>query len=140
MRTNISKIYKTTAVFITLLLISTFSFATEGKKTSKSNSKSASNKVNPLDFSARNMGKNVELNWMTNSEIGTKKYILERSIDGIKFYAFKIVEVSTFSDNSRSYYQFDKNPVEGVNSFYRVKVIHANGTSTYSEKIAVQPN
>jgi extracellular elastinolytic metalloproteinase len=90
------------------------------------------NSVLPLtliNFSAKQMGREVLLNWETSAELNTKNFEVERSSDGINWT--KIGTVSAKELNKNSYIYNDQLPLEH-NNFYRIKVNDKNGVYTYT--------
>ncbi len=86
--------------------------------------------VKLLTFDAIKQTKKVLLQWITDNEINTDKYIVERSTDGINYQA--IGTVTAFNSNNKNNYSFtDLQPLPGI-IFYRLKLIDKNGSFLYS--------
>lgn len=69
------------------------------------------------------------ITWQTGTEINTKEFAIERSIDGRIFETVGTVAAK----GSNSTYQFiDNNPVKGTN-YYRLKMIDKDGSYDYSD-------
>ena len=92
----------------------------------------------PVKIAAINaiaLNKTVEVNWQTVSEINVDEYVLERSTDGLGFSS--IGTVKSFGKGENSYRFIDQSPSNKI-SYYRIKSIDNNGSSSYSKVISVQ--
>ena len=75
------------------------------------------------------------LYWHTTNEIGIKKFIVEKSNDGIIFSGIDSVNIKGAIEN---FYVFTDIPISAVdeaNTFYRLKIVNINGGFTYSNII-----
>lgn len=102
-------------------------------------SKSAS--FNPLpveltDFSAEICDQKVCLKWTTYSEINNDYFTVEKSKGGILFEPIIVVDGVGNSSAIHQYSAIDTEPTEGT-SYYRLKQTDYDGSSAYSELIAV---
>lgn len=88
--------------------------------------------VQLLSFAAKKSLNTVLCDWETASEINNNFFTIERSADGLSWSAAGIVKGAGNSTNRRSYHFTDLDPMEG-NSYYRLKQIDFDGTSTYSQ-------
>jgi extracellular elastinolytic metalloproteinase len=90
------------------------------------------NSVLPLsliNFSAKQTGREVLLNWQTSLEFNTKNFEIERSPDGLTWTKIGTVPGKELSSNS---YNFnDQNPLTHFN-FYRIKINDRDGIYTYT--------
>jgi hypothetical protein len=99
--------------------------------------------VNLLSFKATFSGSSqagnaqVNLTWITASEIDNQYFTVERAGDDLHF--IEIMQVpSQFKGSTIASYQFnDHYPLPGK-SYYRLKQTDVNGKSTYSKTLAVQ--
>ncbi len=83
-----------------------------------------------LDFSASKQSNAVSLKWITENEVNTSHFDVERSSDGRTFN--KLSSVTANSTSSRSNYSFiDQKPLAGV-GFYRIRMVDRDGRLTYS--------
>ncbi|MBK8722529.1 MAG: T9SS type A sorting domain-containing protein [Saprospiraceae bacterium] len=72
--------------------------------------------------------------WNTENEVRTKKYIIERSLDGEQFSEIGTVNSLSFSIN---HYNFiDKSPFVG-NNYYRICELDENGLKSYTNIIVI---
>jgi hypothetical protein len=95
--------------------------------------------VELLSFTAEAVGKKVELQWSTASEINNHFFTVERSRDGLSFSALGTVD-GNGNTTSISHYSFlDKYPLDGL-SYYRLKQHDFDGHISYSEIKIVQIN
>jgi hypothetical protein len=85
--------------------------------------------VNLLDFTARLKGKDVQTNWSVTSEVNTKYYVVQHSIDG---YTFSTVGTVTASNAAAGKYAFTHANAPKGKNYYRLQMFDKNGTYTYS--------
>lgn len=88
-------------------------------------------------FTATRQNTTVALNWETVNEYSMLGYEIERSADGINFTSIGTVEAS--GKTSSSYTFPDRRPLPGIN-FYRLKMINADLSYTYSRIVTVRFN
>ncbi|NOQ73023.1 MAG: T9SS type A sorting domain-containing protein [Crocinitomix sp.] len=98
--------------------------------------------INPLpieltEFTATLQDGVVALNWTTKSEINNNYFTLEKSIDGINWTAFALVDGAGNSSVEINYQELDENPYLGI-SYYRLKQTDFDLTTAYFGPIAVQ--
>ncbi|MBC8047150.1 MAG: hypothetical protein H7Y00_10170, partial [Fimbriimonadaceae bacterium] len=77
-----------------------------------------------------------ELYWQTVNETNSKKFEIERSLSGIDFEFIAEVEAAGNSTAILNYYFTDDAPVFG-NNYYRLKMIDADETFSYSNTINI---
>ncbi len=90
-----------------------------------------------LSFWGENRGNHNQLNWITSTEINNDYFILEKSVDGIKFE--KIEGEIAGAGNSLlelSYDKTDKNPYD--RTYYRLKQVDFDGRSSFSKVIVIE--
>jgi hypothetical protein len=92
--------------------------------------------VELLYFTADKNDGLVKLNWVTASEINNDYFVVERSQDGISFYAIAAVDGAGNSNSFNYYSAIDYYPLEGV-SYYRLQQFDFDGASSYSEIVTV---
>lgn len=80
-----------------------------------------------LDFKASIKEGQTFLNWKTENEINTEKFVIERSLNSIDWNV-----LGTTSAGKNSYDFIDNRPINGIN-FYRLKMMDKDGSYTYSE-------
>ncbi len=88
-------------------------------------------------------GKDVLLNWATASEVNTKMFVIQRSLDGRTFE--DIGETQARAGSQAGTYEFVDRKVELLQSkvlFYRLKQVDRDGRSTYSniERVTLNLN
>lgn len=86
-----------------------------------------------ISFTSENKEASVQLNWSTGFELNNNFFSLERSIDGTNWTEVTRVE-SGKVEGVQNYMAIDSKPVNGL-SFYRIKQVDLNGSSSYSEII-----
>lgn len=91
--------------------------------------------VTLLDFYGRYIDKTVTLSWSTEREINTKYFTIEKSFDQVSFIPLTNI---TASGNAQTHdYQYtDRSSLNGI-SYYRLKMVDADGRFTYSKIIAI---
>lgn len=92
--------------------------------------------VKLISFDAIKNNEDVLLNWQTASEINSKYFDLERSLDGTSFSSIAILKAAGNSNTEIKYSYKDKSPFAKLNTsklFYRLKETDWNGNFNYSE-------
>ncbi|WP_299991681.1 T9SS C-terminal target domain-containing protein [uncultured Pontibacter sp.] len=87
-------------------------------------------------FTARTIGKGVELNWTTASELDSKHFEIERSADARSFKTIGIVNTKGTTSLTTNYTFHDREPLLGT-SYYRLKQVDEDLTYTYYHILAV---
>ncbi len=94
-----------------------------------------------LYFNATYNGSTVDATWQTASEINNDYFTVERSLDGIHFFAVGVIVPSKAkggnSTSDLSYYLNDDNVTPGV-YYYRLKQTDFNGEFKYSNIAVVE--
>lgn len=90
-----------------------------------------------VEFEARPNGEQVDLSWVTASEINSDYFLVEKTQDGTNFSEVAKVDAANFSNNTLNYSSVDLNPYEGL-SYYRLKEVDNDGQFEYSELRPVQ--
>lgn len=85
-----------------------------------------------LEFEATKLNQQVVLNWLVEDAHEGDYYQLQRSIDGVQFESFALVDAT----NATTYQYTDTNPFTGT-SYYRLKLVDKYGQITYSAIRAV---
>ncbi len=88
-----------------------------------------------LSFKGSYTGKDVRTEWTTSNEINTKEFVVERSLDGIRYNTLGKVGARNIMV-SQTYAFTDVNPLQGV-SYYRLKMVDNDGKFTYSEVVHI---
>ncbi len=90
------------------------------------------------DFYAEPLENEILLKWVVATEKNVAYYLLEKSTDGINFIPLNtIISLSPAAgDNNLSYFNYDNNPVKGIN-YYRLKNVDFDGTVATHKTIAV---
>lgn len=86
-------------------------------------------------YAAKGAG-DILLNWKTEQEINTSRFVIERSLDGTTFSGIGTVSAAGNSATQRAYYFNDMAP-SGATNFYRIKEFDTYGFS-YSNIVAVK--
>lgn len=84
-----------------------------------------------ISFTSENKETAVQLNWSTGFELNNNFFSVERSIDGTTWTEVARVEAGKI-EGVQNYMAIDNKPVNGL-SFYRIKQVDLNGSSSYSE-------
>lgn len=80
------------------------------------------------DFSAHSSTGGNVLSWTASADDGVGRFVVERSADGISWSQRDVVAVSP---GQKDYSYLDASPLPGT-SFYRLDLLNANGSVTYS--------
>ena len=86
--------------------------------------------LNLVSFEAIKQNKKVLLQWSTDNEINTNKFIVERSGDGRNYSSIGTV-VALNGTGVNAYTLTDAQPFAGLN-FYRLKLVNKDGSVEYS--------
>jgi hypothetical protein len=81
------------------------------------------------NFVGTRRGDNMLLKWQTGSEADVDHFVVERSVDGLHFNAWR--HMTATSPLVKTYNITDEQPLPGI-SYYRLQVVHANGLVNYS--------
>lgn len=100
-------------------------------------SESSALPITLVSFEANEQHGNVELSWVTSSEIDNSHFRLERSKNGIDFDALTTVEGMVNSNERTEYAYLDIDPYTGVN-FYRLVDVDLRGNESVSEVISIE--
>lgn len=97
--------------------------------------------VKMTDFTVREEGSNVRLNWQTATETDNDYFTIERSANQNDWIALKKVRGAGNSTDLKNYEATDEAPNAGI-SYYRIKQTDFNGNATYSEtrSVKMSPN
>jgi hypothetical protein len=92
-----------------------------------------------ISFNAVFSNNNVQIEWVTASEVNNHFFTIERSEDATSFESLFNLPGSGNSTNRKYYTVVDDNPLPGT-SYYRLKQTDFNGDFSYSETVAVTGN
>jgi hypothetical protein len=91
--------------------------------------------VTLVDFYGRYIDKTVTLSWRTEREINTKYFTVEKSFDRVSF--IPLTNIAAPGNAQTHDYQYtDRSSLNGI-SYYRLKMVDADGRFTYSKIIAI---
>ncbi|GAB2966741.1 hypothetical protein GCM10027048_41640 [Hymenobacter coalescens] len=93
--------------------------------------------VELISFTARLLGKQVQLNWATALEKDADSFVVERSANGKEFEAVTTLRAAGNSTTRREYSYLDPAVRPGL-TYYRLKQIDRDGTFTHSQVVTVQ--
>ncbi len=88
-----------------------------------------------LTLSSFRTGTDVQLVWITNTEVRNEYFVIERSTNGIEFEALETIPSRSLGKGPRHYAWFDRFPYAG-NNFYRIKQVALDGSVSYSNVAA----
>jgi hypothetical protein len=89
-----------------------------------------------VSFTAKEVSKGCQLNWVTASEINNEYFLVEKSVDGKNFSEAGKVSGAGNSTSTLYYSLLDEYPYSGV-SYYRLKQVDYDGTFAYSDVVAI---
>ncbi len=78
----------------------------------------------------------VQLNWQTDAEANSLRFVVERSADGRQYAAIGELAAAGNSNSSRTYGYVDVQPLPGI-SFYRLRQEDADSRRQYSSVIGI---
>jgi hypothetical protein len=93
--------------------------------------------VSLLSFTASHKDDFIRLNWSTASEINNDHFSLERAGSDLVFYPIAFVKGHGNSNSTIGYSFNDHDELTGI-LYYRLRQVDFNGTSVYSDVIAVR--
>ena len=91
--------------------------------------------VKLLAFSVKSDGSSNILEWQTMSEVKTREFIIERSVDG-KDFSLSFWVTPKGAPNAATYYRYTDNTA-GPQAHYRLRMVDADGKEQVSRIIAV---
>lgn len=100
-------------------------------------------------FNAIGLQNQVNLSWLTATEINSQDFIIERSIDGVNFTAINMVAAKGNSTKATNYTFVDKTLPNVSTLYYRIKSNSTSGSFEYSSiqkvtlrnvSLAISPN
>lgn len=74
----------------------------------------------------------IEIEWTTQSEINNDYFVVEKSYDAVSFFELVTIQGAGNSNNTNYYTANDPSPSSGV-TYYRLKQVDFDGTTTYHE-------
>ena len=89
-----------------------------------------------LSFEGTTIGTKNNLTWSTASELNNDHFVLDRSSDGIIFSSIASLPGAGNSQQVTHYSLLDEHPIQGTN-YYRLQQVDFDGTSTYSQVVAL---
>lgn len=92
--------------------------------------------VTLTEFTGRLVNEQSQLNWATSSEYNSKEFVVEKSLDGVRFSPLATVAAKGNSNVETKYQLLDKYPYPG-NSYYRLKMVDRDATFTYSNIVRI---
>lgn len=92
--------------------------------------------VELTEFVAERDANTVFLNWVTESEVNNRKFVVERSSDTKEWSGVLEVAAAGNSQQREVYNAVDENPLPG-NSWYRLRQVDNDGTTNFSEIVLV---
>ena len=85
--------------------------------------------LTPVNFSARQAGSSVVLQWQTSEESTINNYTIERSNDGRSWMALGNVRAGS---SNGTYNYVDERPSVGRNNYYRIRIKDNTGQYTFT--------
>jgi Secretion system C-terminal sorting domain len=85
------------------------------------------------NVTAAQQDKNISVQWIVSNQLNINKYVVERSADGVNFYA---VDTTAAINTTTTYNWLDVNANLG-NNYYRIESIDNTGAIAYSKTVEV---
>jgi len=95
------------------------------------NGNNSNSRISYLNFAAFNIGRAVELQWLTNTIDKSENFILERSADGKNFAPLKNIHQFADKNENAFFKEFDHQPLVGTN-YYRLQQTLTDGNTSFS--------
>ncbi len=93
--------------------------------------------VELLSFQAKAQDERVQLNWLTANEVNHSHFEIERSADAQDWAMLERIQTASKRSDDQNSYQFtDLSPMPG-RTFYRLRQVDLDGTSTLSPQVEV---
>ena len=92
-----------------------------------------------IEFSGKKESGNILLQWVTENEIQSNLFYVERSSNGITFYPIGLVNAKGINGSRNTYSFPDVNPFTGIN-YYRLKMLDVDGKYAYSNTVILMTN
>ncbi|MEO1449857.1 MAG: T9SS type A sorting domain-containing protein, partial [Bacteroidota bacterium] len=89
--------------------------------------------VELLEFDVKAVAGGASLEWTTASEQGTDYFEIQRGVDGSTFEKLTTVRAAGQSNSLLNYAHLDENPGAGIDWHYRLRMVDADGSFSYSE-------
>ncbi len=90
-----------------------------------------------ISFTGWYNGIENELHWITETEINSNYFNVQKSLNGFDFYSIGDVTAAGNSTTEINYLFYDDDPVPGIN-YYRLKMVDLDETFEYSNTIAIR--
>lgn len=90
------------------------------------------------DFYAQKLTSAVSLKWQTSSEENVKRFVIERSSDGVTYKSIGQVTAVGNSSIKQSYNYVDNSPLMPATNFYRLLMQDVDGNVKYSKILTVK--
>jgi hypothetical protein len=88
-------------------------------------------------FRAALTGGTVKIDWATAAEINNDYFVIEKSANGKDYTAMTTINGAGNSTSNNYYNTVDERPYSPI-SYYRLKQVDFNGTTTYSKVVALR--
>jgi hypothetical protein len=95
--------------------------------------------VELVSFDVKCETEEAEIEWITQSEINNDYFIVEKSYDAVTYFELTKIQGAGNSNVAINYSVTDPNPSSGV-TYYRLKQVDFDGTTTYHETVATNCN
>lgn len=93
--------------------------------------------VELLSFQAKAHNQRVHLSWLTTNEVNHSHFEIERSADAQDWAMLERIQTASKRSDDQNSYQFtDLSPMPGL-TFYRLRQVDLDGTSTLSPQVEV---
>lgn len=89
-----------------------------------------------ISFTGKMAGERTQLDWVTENEMNTSHFDVERSAGGTQFAKLLSVTAKGHTTNRTTYTTFDDHPLSG-NNYYRLKQFDNDGKFTYSSIVKI---
>ncbi len=94
--------------------------------------------VELTDFTAKPEVQDIVLNWSTATEKNHDSFVIERRTDDDNFIRIGEVDAVGNSNSTNSYIYRDNNVIPGINYYYRLREVAADGGVEYSKTVSAK--
>jgi hypothetical protein len=93
--------------------------------------------VQLISFTATAINNGAKLLWVAANEIDIANYVVEKSVNGISFEIIATVNALN-NTSATTQYDFTDDKYVEASSYYRLKIVNANGSTSYSNTIILK--
>lgn len=117
---------------------STSGSSANGYKSTFTTTVSVPTPLHLISFSAKADGTNAVLNWVTDNEVNTSHFSIEKSVDGVVYVEIGVVNAKGNTTTQSNYSFVDTKPTAfNKPVYYRLKMVDNDGSAKYSNIVSI---